>query len=43
MIFQCNNMYLFNPSTTHDRDVLAANNIKKFGLRASTLNVKTGH
>ena len=28
---------------THDRDELAANNIKKFGLRASTLNVKTDH
>lgn len=26
--------------TTHDRDVLAANNIKKFGLRASTFNAK---
>lgn len=30
-------------NTTHDRDVLAANNIKKFGLRASTLNAKTDH
>ena len=30
-------------NTTHDRDVLAANNIKNFGLRASTLNVKTDH
>ena len=28
---------------THDRDELAANNIKKFGLRASTLNAKTDH
>ena len=26
---------------THNRDILAANNIKNFGLRASTLNVKT--
>ena len=30
-------------NTTHDRDFLAANNIKKFGLRASTLNAKTDH
>ena len=28
-------------NTTHDRDILAANNIKNFGLRASTLNAKT--
>ena len=28
---------------THNRDILAATNIKKFGLRASTLNVKTDH
>ena len=30
-------------NTTHDRDVLAANNIKKFGLRASTLNANVNH
>ena len=28
---------------THNRDILAATNIKKFGLRASTLNAKTDH